>query len=172
MDPALIAQRRRLHPDVTALHLICVCGHSKSRCPDLDKASAGIRGRRALGRGKCGRRFLLDVEAEHGHAVDALREQHRVVEREASSTRREMRRAVSKRRQVRWFLRVTLRILYCCSVSWEMLSGGSSESTMPWTRLILAVVHDEDTVDVELDLVDLLLGFEDVEERARINASK
>ena len=32
------------------------------------------------------------------------------------------------------FFEITLRILFCCSVSREMLSGRSSESTMPLTK--------------------------------------
>jgi hypothetical protein len=34
---------------------------------------------------------------------------------------------------------------------------------------VLAVVHDEDTTDVELDVVTLLLGLEEVERRALRN---
>jgi len=89
------------------------------------------------------------------------------------------------------FLRMTLRILFCCKVSREMLRGKSSESTIPanidvrlkfkrkntqiWIlRLtldkvevlgneVLAVVHDEDTANVEFDVVALLLRLKEVE---------
>jgi hypothetical protein len=47
-----------------------------------------------------------------------------------------------------------------------MLRGTSSESTIPLTKLgydVLAVIHDKDTADIELDAVTLLLYLEEVE---------
>lgn len=71
-----------------------------------------------------------------------------------------------------------------------MLRGKSSESTIPWAthrqydlvpeadhkiyldeveilrNEVLAVVHDEDAADIELDVVALLLGLKEIERRA------
>merc|ERR1711988_2060296 len=60
------------------------------------------------------------------------------------------------------FFFTTRRILFCCRDSREMLRGRSSESTtfaegQPLRHQVLAVVHNEHTAHVQLDVVELLL---------------
>jgi hypothetical protein len=56
------------------------------------------------------------------------------------------------------------------NVEWEILRIDNTldEVEVLWDK-ILAVVHDEDTADIELDIVPLLLGLEEVKGSTRFD---